>query len=231
MAIQIDTAAAAPAGKGEGSDPARRLEILPEGHPDRASLQGFISDAYLRAYGAHVHAFAQHLVGLRRPDGAWAAGVGFSLAGNRRLYVEQYLDRPVEMEISEALKLRADRERVVEVGNLAATGPGAARCLILRMASLLHGMGCAWVVFTATQSLLNSFSRLDLSPVSLARADPARLPDGGREWGNYYDHHPRVMAADIASGFAEIKAKSPAVSEWLFGPAVASSAAAGAALP
>jgi hypothetical protein len=35
----------------------------------------------------------------------------------------------------------------------------------------------------------------------IAPADPARLPDGGRGWGAYYDHRPIVMTANVEDGF------------------------------
>ena len=56
------------------------------------------------------------------------------------------------------------------------------------------------MVFTATRELRNSFRRLGLNPLRLARADPARLPDGGANWGSYYEHDPLVMAGRIVRG-------------------------------
>ena len=96
------------------------------------------------------------------------------------------------------------RGSIVEVGNLAARHPGAARALIVSTTRLLNGLGLRWVVFTATASLLNSFSRLRLQPHVLAAADPARLPDGGQRWGSYYDTLPKVMCGDIHYGFNQL---------------------------
>ena len=64
--------------------------------------------------------------------------------------------------------------------------------------------GAVMVVFTATASLLNSFSRLRLQPHVLAPADPARLPDRGRHWGRYYDTQPKVMFGDIHYGYTQL---------------------------
>jgi hypothetical protein len=93
------------------------------------------------------------------------------------------------------------------VGNLAASGPGAARRLIVGMTALLHRLGRTWVVFTSTRSLLNSFARLEIEPMRLAAADPARLPDRGRSWGSYYANLPQVMAASIPVGFVHLASK------------------------
>jgi hypothetical protein len=73
--------------------------------------------------------------------------------------------------------------------------------LISSAIQYLYESGFCWVIFTATRSLLNSFARLDLRPISLATADPSRLPDQGRSWGSYYDMHPQIMAGSILLGY------------------------------
>jgi len=194
-------------GDTRGSAFHRNLEVLPAEHPDRLSLQGFIAAAYRRIYDARIEHYARHLVGLRDPDGGWSAGLGYTLASPDALFVEHYLDRPVEHEIAARLGIAIHREQVVEVGNLAASGPGAARRLIVGMTALLHRLGRTWVVFTSTRSLLNSFARLEIEPMRLAAADPSRLPDRGRSWGSYYANHPQVMAASIPVGFVHLASK------------------------
>lgn len=52
----------------------------------------------------------------------------------------------------------------MEVGNLAAASPGAARLLIVALTDLLVALGYRWVTFTGTLGLLNSFQRLGPHP-------------------------------------------------------------------
>lgn len=184
------------------------LRILATGHRDRPSLQRFIADNFARVYGAEIVHFAEALVGLPSAGGGWAAGVGYTLAGRNRLFVEQYLDQPVEAAIAASLGESIDRAQIVEVGNLAADSAGAARRLIVFMTALLHRLQRTWVVFTSTRSLLNSFARLEIAPIVLAPADPGRLLDGGSSWGSYYTTRPQVMTANIPLGFIHLKSKS-----------------------
>jgi len=189
----------------------RALHVLDARHPERAGLEHFIADTYANAYGAHVTHFAQTLVGIKHPAGGWAAGVGYTFGEHdEALFLEHYLDRPIEAEIGARLGVPVDRAQVVEVGNLAAGSPGAARRLIRAMTALLHRRGRTWVAFTATRALFNSFARLELAPIELARADPARLPDGGRSWGSYYANGPCVMAGSIPLGFIHLGLESVA---------------------
>ena len=120
------------------------------------------------------------------------------------LFLEQYLDVPLEQAIGERAGHAVARSQIVEVGNLAAAHAGAARALIVSMTRLLHGHGLHCVAFTATTSLLNSFTRLRLQPGVLAAADPRRLPDAGQCWGTYYHSQPQVMFGDIRYGYAQL---------------------------
>jgi hypothetical protein len=174
------------------------------GDPGRAGIENFIAQAFLASYGAQISHFCDVLVGCRGDDGAWSAALGYSLAGTGPLFLEHYLDAPLELAIGRRLAQPVRRTQIVEVGNLAALHAGAARQLIVRTTDLLHGMGLHLVAFTATASLLNSFARLSLRPQALAPADPARLPGAGRQWGSYYDTQPHVMFGDIRYGHEKL---------------------------
>ena len=182
------------------------LEILQREHPARPGLERFIADGYRRAYGAHVVHFADVLLGLSRDREQWIGGVGYTIAGHRPLFVEQYVDLPIEKVLSRATGTSLSRQDVVEVGNLFAIGGGAARRIIVLMTMLLSGLGRSWCVLTLTRSLLNSFLRLGLEPMPLMSADPQRLQDKGASWGTYYSHGPRVMAISVASAFNRLGA-------------------------
>ena len=89
------------------------------------------------------------------------------------------------------------RNRIVEVGNLAAERPGSSVDLILLLAAHLDLLGFEWVVFTATRELIGIFRKLGLAPLALAPADPERLGARAGAWGRYYDNAPVVVAGRI----------------------------------
>lgn len=181
--------------------PARaRLEPVHRAHPARAGFENFIAARFGRAYGARLTHFLPHLLGVRDGLARWQAAAGYAAAGVQTLFLEQYLDQPIELALAAALGRPIARMGIVEVGNLAAISAGMGRAIIPQLARHLHRLGYIWVVFTATHALRNSFHRLGLRPLPLTRADPARLPDGGTSWGTYYDQDPVVMAGKIALG-------------------------------
>lgn len=186
------------------------MEWVGRQHPERPQVESLIRTVFRERYGADVHHFYDVLIGLRDATGRWTSALGFSGLSNRQAFLEQYLDSPVDGLIQKQIdntgrKRIIRRSDIVEVGNLAALEPGRARDLILYMTRYLYLSQFRWVVFTATQELANSFSRLRFSPVSLGLADQGRLVEQQADWGSYYATQPRVMFGDIGSAYAKLQ--------------------------
>lgn len=177
-----------------------RLEPVYATHPSREAFEAFIADRYRLAYGARILRFLPHLLGVRDRLSGWRAGAGYAAAAEQALFLERYLDGPVEQAIAHAGGRAATRCGIVEVGNLASASTGIARALVPSLALHFNRLGYAWVAFTATRALRNTFHRLGLRPLALAAADPARLEDAGASWGSYYRQDPVVVACEIAQG-------------------------------
>lgn len=171
-------------------------------------LEAFTAAQYARRYGAHLAEFYPHQLALY--DGtALRACVGFRPAAEGRLFLEQYLDEPIEAVLGARFGRLRGREGIVEVGGLAAARPGAGRRLILLAADWLHGAGFRLAAFTATRCLANSFRRLRLKPLELAIADPGRLEAHRSDWGRYYAHDPRVFAGPIVAAARARRPRRP----------------------
>lgn len=128
------------------------LELVPPGHPARPALEAFIGAQFARTYGARLAHFCHTLAGHRDAHGRWVAAPGYTPASDDSLFLEQYLDLPVETAIAGHVGHPIARIDVVEVGNLAAIDAGAGRRLIVAMTRHLHRQGLAWVTFTATRA-------------------------------------------------------------------------------
>lgn len=122
-------------------------------HPERRAFEQFIAERFSRAYGARLTHFLPHLLGVMDGLARWQAAAGYAAAGAQALFLEQYLDRPIELALGAAVGRPIARGSIVEVGNLAAISAGMARALIPQLARHLHRMGYRWVAFTATRAL------------------------------------------------------------------------------
>ena len=117
----------------------------------------------------------------------WSAPAALNQAshGEREhpLYLEQYLEQPVEAAIETRLGVRPARSRIIEVGNLACREPGNARLMFAALCRLLCDNALDYVVFTGTAKLRNSFARLRLNPVELALAEAHQVGADASAWG------------------------------------------------
>jgi hypothetical protein len=167
------------------------------GAPDRADVEAFIRAVYRERYGADVNQFAPMLVSLADDQGEVIAAAGYRPGDRGPLFLEQYLSAPIETYLVQGPTALPERNRLVEVGHLAATRAGAGRRLILLLGPHLAAVGFQWVIGTLTQELRQLFLRLGIVPLSLAEADPAVLGTEIARWGSYYDHRPVVLAGRI----------------------------------
>ncbi len=172
---------------------------------ERGDIECFIRHCFSAAHGARIAHFMPRLLSLRSKHGELIAAFGLRAAVNTKLFLETYLDHPVEEVLQKLSGTCVRREEIVEVGNLSALYPGAARWMIVAVTALLYGEGYKWVVFTGTSTLRNGFHHLGLRLMKLGEATLEHLPSHERaNWGSYYDHAPLVMAGDIEQGYRSL---------------------------
>ncbi len=187
-----------------------RLEPVRAGTPGRIELEDYVRDAFARKHGAVVRSFMPTLLAFRDRGGALRGVTGVRGAHEERLYLEQYLARPIEQALAEALRSRGapvvSRRDIAEVGNLAGASCRAAVRMVAHVPAYLASQGYAWIVFTATGTLREILAGFGAPLIELARADGASVAAASDEWGRYYDTDPRVYAgylpdADGLAGF------------------------------
>jgi hypothetical protein len=180
----------------------RFVQTLKPGAEKRIDAERFVTACFKQHYGADIRHFMPLLMSLRDHQGILKAVLGFRQADQDPLFLECYLDQPVEQILAARLKQPVDRSRLVEVGNLAVATPGGGRWLITALTAYLSATRSEWALFTIGPVLYNAFTRLGLKPIVLAEARYDCLPpeEQGR-WGGYYDQKPMVVAGNIAHGY------------------------------
>lgn len=176
----------------------------PGNDPHRREVEDFIGRIYARRYGARISQFAPVLVSLRDQHGALVAAAGYRGAAQAPLFLERYLDAPIEMVMSRHVDARPTRSGIVEVGHLAAGRAGEGRRLVHLLGPHLAAQGFQWVVGTLTQELRHLFLRIGVAPLELGRADPSALGEEAILWGSYYEHGPAVLAGHIPQALGRL---------------------------
>lgn len=166
--------------------------------PRRQEAENFIQHVFATRYNAQVTSFAPNLMVLEQ-RGAIVAAAGWRSAKDTDLFLERYLDAPIEQSMAHLAPNPISRDRIVEVGHLASQKAGSSVFLFQALANHLSSQGFEWVAATATQELVGIFAKLGLPPLALAAADPQRLREQAGKWGSYYDTQPIVAAGRIKS--------------------------------
>jgi hypothetical protein len=190
---------------GNSNTPLLELRRAVTQDPSRERFETFIQERFRKAHKAQISQFMPELFGLQDSEGSLQAVAGVRLAISEPLFLERYLDEPIEQTLESTAARTVDRLGIVEVGNLAAANLGSARLSIITVTWLLAMAGLEWVAFTGNSALVNSFNRLGLRPVTLCPADPLRLGEERHAWGNYYETRPHVHVGDIRSGFLHLR--------------------------
>lgn len=162
---------------------------------DRAEIEQFIHDVFAKNYGANVQQFMPTLISLRGANGELVAAFGLRKADHETLFLEQYLDTPIENVLSNRLNKPVTRNQITEIGNLAVSNPRNAGVLIAHVIQHSLDIGVEWCVATAHHSLQNGLIKGGRDVFALEVADKNRLtPDELATWGSYYSNQPQVVA-------------------------------------
>ncbi len=204
MLLQITSALPARLSGGNEAPKQARWHFGAVNGEKRNTIERFIAAGFLKAYGARLTEFMPELMGLYHDD-ALVAACGLRPAAAGTLFLEQYLDHSADIALNRATDTNTDRKKIIEVGNLSVSRAGYARHFVAWLTRHLHDSGMHWALFSAVPALRNNFLRLGIPMITLAPADPDRLPGNVRaSWGSYYDQHPQVTAVHVATAYATL---------------------------
>jgi hypothetical protein len=173
------------------------LQEAVRGVDERGELESFVGAAFERKHAAIVRSFMPTLLAFRDPVGRLRGVTGLRAAGAERLFLEQYLDIPIESAIAASSGLHVRREEIVEVGNLAGANCRTAVRMVAQLPRYLLSRDFRWIVFTATSAVRKILLGFGAPLFELARADGTRVTGGDDAWGSYYQADPRVFVGHL----------------------------------
>lgn len=156
-----------------------------------------VARRYDSVHGASPQSGFVEMLHILKGDMARAV-LGYRRAREEALFLEAYLDAPVEQCLTRALGRPVARDSVIELGSLAAVD-GFAMVSLWATAANDLGDDCEIAVATLTAPLRRMFARMGVPLYRLAPASIDRVADPER-WGRYYDSDPIVCAGFIAEG-------------------------------
>jgi hypothetical protein len=178
----------------------KSIEIHNRDSEKFAELSRFISDVFDRYYKAQITVGAPKIMAVIDQKDQAMSALAIRPANLENLFLEQYLEAPIEEVLSKKLGKKVSRREIVEIGSLASKRKHAARFLYVALAAYLKARGYKYVVATGTSYLYEYFSKAHLHPQILGPADKEKLVDKNTNWGTYYDSNPQVMVIDVERG-------------------------------
>lgn len=163
-----------------------------------SAIRDLINDQYAARHGATPAANYPTYLTIGAPDAPLAA-LGFRAAAEGALFLEAYLDRPIEAVVSERLGRLVPRSRIVELGDHASYQSAAAVKLWCEAAVALEARADV-AVAVLTRPLRTMFARLNLPLVELAPARSEALGGAAAAWGRYYQSDPILCAGLVGAG-------------------------------
>jgi hypothetical protein len=181
------------------------ISIISQDSPERRTVEHFLAQEFKKSYDADIRVHYPTLMSVQDETGAILGALGFRFAKSEKLFLEQYLDAPVESLISKSCDKKIQRQDIVEVGNLASYGNGASIFMFTALSAYMVYQGMQYITVTATDFLHRYFSLLGVDSVTLGYADQSRLLDAGESWGTYYDTNPRILAGSIVPAYERLQ--------------------------
>lgn len=190
----------------EGAKPVsvNQMELLLECSPKRKQVEDYIAEKFHQIHNAEITQFLPILISIAQNE-QHSGAFGLRPGQYRPMFLEQYLDSPIEQQVAIIAKKPVDRCSLIEIGNLAVTRPGHGALLMVTLATALEQAGFEWMVFTATKQMEKLMKRLGFVPHTMVPADPNRLGSNKANWGTYYENNPRVMVGSLAQAKAVIQ--------------------------
>jgi hypothetical protein len=176
--------------------PARgRFGVADRQSPSRAELEASIRRAFGQHFGAEVRGFMPYLASYLSDEGRGV--IGYRPAGDDPLYLESYLELPIESMLSRLTQTQVERHSVVEVGQFAADDVRVVGQLFAELVPFLREQGFLWICFTATHKIRHLLKRAGLTGLTIATAREDAVRGHADQWGSYYDNDPLVIVGNL----------------------------------
>jgi hypothetical protein len=172
------------------------LFVVREGEALYEMACQFTKERFQRCFGCELTEFYPIIL-TSWLKGELQAVVGVRSAVDGPLFLEQYLNSPVEILLADS---SLNRSQIVEIGGFAAVDKMAAVPLMERTADVLLEMGFVHAVCTANKPIRRCLSSINVPFEQLAVADITLLKDSAENWGSYYSTTPFVLTGDIQAG-------------------------------
>lgn len=184
--------------------PNHQYQLMDVTSDRRIDAEAAVKNIFRKAYGADINEFSPMLLCAQQQDQIDTV-IGLRCAQGNQLFLESYLDLPIEEVIYQQCKIEVPRDSLVELGNLVAQRSGSSRQLFITLAFALEAAEVQWACFTATGQVKQLLRKLRLNPIELCKAQQRAVIGGDSSWGGYYDQSPTVCFGNVYQAVSQLR--------------------------
>lgn len=170
----------------------------------RKDVEQYIHDKFQSVYGAELNQYMPSLLSMQINEN-FNSTLGIRSAAEEKLFVEQYCNQSIEQEIKDNCKVVVNRDKIIEIGNLTAIKPGTSLLLMIVLTAFLYRSGYHWATFVATDDVQKITQKLGFTTYKLCEAKSHCLQGDAKQWGNYYDTNPYLIAGDLREAYKQLQ--------------------------
>ena len=171
--------------------------VAERGSSLRSSLEARVRTGFGHHFNACIEGFMPELAVYEHATGA-SGVIGFRNAADESLFLENYLDLPVETVVHLVSGEVVDRGSVVEVGQFVVDERDIVADFFRELVPFLVSQGFEWVCFTGTNRIRALLARIGFAGFPVTLADEERLGESRDEWGSYYEQEPVVIVGKLS---------------------------------
>lgn len=190
------TLPASPVPQGCGMMARSTFSVVDHDSEERASLEARVRSGFGMHFDACIEGFMPRFAHYRHTSGATGV-IGIRRAADEPLFLESYLNVPVETVIEDVTGALIARDRIAEVGQFVVDDRDIVPSFFRDLVPFLVRNDFDWVCFTGTDRIRALLARIGFHGLPLARADETRVRNSTDRWGRYYDFDPVVILGKL----------------------------------
>lgn len=192
-------------GRREALSPPENVTFYKTNAKGRGRVEAFLSSGFKKAFSAKTSNFMPLILETSDNKNNITACVGIRRLEDELAFLECYLDTSIEIFLEHKFNEIIERNKIIELGSIVSSEPGAGGWLIIAMAAWLKGAGYEWAVLTATNDLKKAIGKLGIELIDLVPAKSTALSvEELAKWGSYYDHDPVVYATNVNEAYSKV---------------------------
>ena len=168
---------------------------------ERKEIEEYISLKYREKHNATLTHFSSTLF-LGTSEDQMQVAIGIEHLKTHKAFLEQYLEQPIERSLQNITQQHVSRSKIVEIGNLASENMEYAKMIVAFLVFYLSLDGAEWAVCTGTIAVRYVLQQMGLHFHVLEKANPDVLGEAKKQWGNYYEQKPLVLAINVAESLS-----------------------------